>query len=461
MTRLLRLEVQVIGLWLLGMSLFVMNAVVDGDAQLIQSDGEGYYAWARSVLLDGDVDFTNEYGMRLVGEVREERLASRTPLDLPINKYSVGLPLIEAFPTALALGIERALHLDPGKRPGYGPVYQWSVAVFLLTFGLFGVYRALLTATREGPKLLGALLCLGSLGGSNLVEYVSRGISMTHLMDVALIATAWHLARAPETSTPRQVALGFVTGLAVMTRFTNIVAVPWLIACVIWSGKKMDTKAALLAAVGGAVPVGAQVWANLALWGRVVPEPYPGEHFDWLHPELVGVLMSSEAGWWSWNPWNVVLLVLVCLSWPYYSASRAGRFVVPAALVATLALTYVNAAWWCWTFGFGYGHRGFLVLWPVLTLTVAPALPHLLERWRMRWSSERVQAVCFTTVAVLVAWNAYVWTGFNVHVTKRHGSSPTLTQCVTWPTEAQHSKHKLKRQKANESLQGTRGEPGR
>ena len=27
----------------------------------IQGDGLSYYAWTRSVLLDGDVDFTNEY----------------------------------------------------------------------------------------------------------------------------------------------------------------------------------------------------------------------------------------------------------------------------------------------------------------------------------------------------------------------------------------------------------------
>jgi hypothetical protein len=179
-----------------------------------------------------------------------------------------------------------------------------------------------------------------------------------------------------------------------------------------------------------------QIAANVALWGEPFAEPYPSVHFVWLEPHVWGVLWSSERGWLAWHPWNAGLMLLAGASWSYYRRSRAGRWVVITALTATVVLTAVNAAWPMWTFGFGFGHRGFLALVPVLTLTVAPAMGHLGERWTSQWPEARVRSAAMLTVALLLGWNAYVWIGFNVIVVPSPGAEPTLAQCIGWPFRA-------------------------
>jgi hypothetical protein len=430
------LSLPIVLLAFVGVSVFAANAIVDADPRLIQSDGESYYAWARSLLFDGDVDFGNEYRMRLEGEARERALGARTARGLPVNQYSIGLPLIEMAPTAAARAVESALGLDPGDQPGYAPIYQWSIALFLLGTGLAVIGGVFAHARARGDRLLGNLLCLGSLGATGLVEYVSRGISMTHLMDMALISGAWWLARRRSEAATAWIALGLVLGLAVVTRFTNALAVPWVFACAAWSGRRIGPRQAAFASLGAAVPMALQIAANVALWGEPFAEPYPSVHFVWLEPHVWGVLWSSERGWLAWHPWNAGLMLLAGASWSYYRRSRAGRWVVITALTATVVLTAVNAAWPMWTFGFGFGHRGFLALVPVLTLTVAPAMGHLGERWTSQWPEARVRSAAMLTVALLLGWNAYVWIGFNVIVVPSPGAEPTLAQCIGWPFRA-------------------------
>jgi hypothetical protein len=81
-------------------------------------------------------------------------------------------------------------------------------------------------------------------------------------------------------------------------------------------------------------------------------------------------------------------------------------------------MTMVNAAWSSWTFGFGFGHRGFLALLPVMTLTVAPAVGDLAPGWAKRFPDARLRRMATLAVGLLVAWNVYVWVGFNVIVTR-------------------------------------------
>lgn len=417
-------------MWCLGVSAFAANALKDGEARIIQADGEGYYAWARSIVLDGDVDFSNEFTMRFESGRRERALAALTPKGLPINKYSVGLPLVQLAPTTGARLVDLAAGREGGAEPGYGASYQWSVSLFMLTLGLWAIHGAFAPAVGPRPSVPGALLLLGGLWATNLVEYVSRGISFTHLVDVALIGTAWRLAVSPSSTRRSSLALGFVTALAVITRFTNVLVVPWLAALAAGSGRRVSKGTSGWLALGASLPLGAQLLANLALWGIPFPEPYPGERFFWSAPRLWDVLFSDRRGWLAWHPWFAVLLGLGVASWPWYRTSRAGRRVFAGAWFAVASLTLTNAAWSTWSFGFSFGNRGFLALLPVLTLTVAPALPSIEARWR-GVAPPRLRVVLpVLLVTALVAWNAWVWIGFNVIVVARHGAEVTLADCV-------------------------------
>ena len=53
---------------------------------LIVSDGKQYYAWARSVLLDGDLDFRNDYELLYPPDPLPDEMGQRTPRGLVVNK---------------------------------------------------------------------------------------------------------------------------------------------------------------------------------------------------------------------------------------------------------------------------------------------------------------------------------------------------------------------------------------
>ena len=61
---------------------------------LIASDGKGYYAWLRSLALDHDVDFRNDFQLLYPPDPLPDTLR-RTPRGLIENKYPIGVALTE------------------------------------------------------------------------------------------------------------------------------------------------------------------------------------------------------------------------------------------------------------------------------------------------------------------------------------------------------------------------------
>src|SRR5947208_4499123 len=79
-----------------------------GEGWIICHNGLGYYAWLRSLLIDGDVDFANEFdGHGLPGDYVPPS-SYRTPIGRRANQWSIGPSLIWSIsvaPTHLLLRI--------------------------------------------------------------------------------------------------------------------------------------------------------------------------------------------------------------------------------------------------------------------------------------------------------------------------------------------------------------------
>jgi hypothetical protein len=61
-----------------------------GQGLVIQWNGLGYYAWLRSLLIDGDWDFSNEFAEHNPLQHYVPPPQYRTPLGRPANQWSVG-----------------------------------------------------------------------------------------------------------------------------------------------------------------------------------------------------------------------------------------------------------------------------------------------------------------------------------------------------------------------------------
>ena len=88
---------------------------------------------------------------------------------------------------------------------------------------------------------------------------------------------------------------------------------------------------------------------------------------------FIGVLLSVQKGLFFWSP--VLLLAVVGL---FLLRGPLRAFLLPT-LVVLAADTYLIASWWDWQFGASYGHRGFINLFPLLSLGLAAFF---------RWSGE-------------------------------------------------------------------------
>ncbi|NJP05140.1 MAG: hypothetical protein HC837_05685 [Chloroflexaceae bacterium] len=77
------------GLFALSLPLYLLLIPVPrADGQLIGSDGTAYYAYVRSLVMDHDLDLSNEYAYYDFTEY------GITPTGLPTNKYPIGPALL-------------------------------------------------------------------------------------------------------------------------------------------------------------------------------------------------------------------------------------------------------------------------------------------------------------------------------------------------------------------------------
>ncbi|MBK8051593.1 MAG: hypothetical protein IPK16_33585 [Anaerolineales bacterium] len=118
------------------------------DGLLIGSDGIGYYMYVHSLVIDGDLDFHNEYA-RLGWPTPEP-----TPTGLLPNHFAIGAGLLWApfFVAAHLLSLAlHALGLQVSV-DGYGYLYQGAIAVGSILYGA----AALLADVPYGKTLFAA-----------------------------------------------------------------------------------------------------------------------------------------------------------------------------------------------------------------------------------------------------------------------------------------------------------------
>ncbi|MEZ5990641.1 MAG: hypothetical protein R3F30_16310, partial [Planctomycetota bacterium] len=199
------------------------------------TDGQYYYAQARSLVVDGDLDLRRELG-ELTPRPENVNTSTDRPWDEPTAtgrvpcKYPVGAPLLQV--PFLAVGQLLALGLDAAgvevRTDGYSaPCYlAWRVGVWafatLLLWAAAGFARRV---TGLGPEAGMACAAAAVLCGP-LLYFCTGDPYSAHVHSAALVAAALLLAVDP-AALPRRLRgtaplwIGLCCGLAVCTRATN------------------------------------------------------------------------------------------------------------------------------------------------------------------------------------------------------------------------------------------------
>jgi hypothetical protein len=391
---------------------------------LILSDGKNYYIWARSILLDHDIDFRNDYHVMYGRDPLPPESAVLTPAGHAVDKYPVGMAILEM--PGLILGHIAARYVAHYPMDGVSLPYQVAVAwsLLVLYFGSFILlYLAML---RFGVARIWAFgFCLTALLGTNLIHYVAKEPTMAHAAGVAvfnvlLFLVARLCGEHPRVRPARGLLLGALVGLLFLIRNTNLLLVP-VLAAVVWTRRRPTFRETVPILVGTASIAALQPVSLWFLWGRLRFSTYFNESFTSGMSGVVNALVSARHGLLVYSPWYAVLLMFaICGAIRLPQARR----VCIAAILSFLLFAAANGTWCCWWFGYSFGNRAFIEALPSLSLAAA-----LSVSWQH--IGRRATIALVITMLVFVAVNLYLWMGFLLQAYPYDGSH-TVAQAYLW-----------------------------
>lgn len=379
------------------------------DGQIIGSDGTYYYVYVRSLVIDHDLNFSNEYAYYHLSAAT----APATPTGRVPNKYAIGPAMLwmPFFLVAHLIALSASALGLPVATDGYGYLYQAAISIGSIVYGTLGFWLAFRCSRRVCGDVAAAAAVVLLWLASNAFYYMVIEPSMSHmvsLFSVALLFTIWflHMRGTDPPALRTAAALGIAGGLVLLVRLQDgpLLLLPYSTLVVQWvrALRSRDTQRAwawlqrgVLVGVLTLVVFTPQILAWHTMFGTWTVSPYWNDHnppFYWLQPQIAGVLGSTYHGLFSWHPVFLFALVGLLLN------IRRDRELVLGSLALLALQIYIVAAWWSWWQGDSFGGRMFLnVIW-IWVLGLA----FLLERLRARgwWFPALAVGV------VLIGWNA-------------------------------------------------------
>lgn len=359
-------------------------------------DDSFYYFWLPSVVIDHDVDFSNQ-------------LATSGTIDPATRDLALSLPrtrtgLLDAkYPPGWAIGslpFFLLAHLFSGPHAtGFEPVYLVTVWLGQWLYALAGGWLAVKILERYFSPTTALIAFLAGWLASPLVYYQTARLSMSHSQVFALaMATFWIALRISDQGARRRdwAALGFFATLLVVTR--NVAVVYLLFPALVVLRRVRTPSAFGWLALGSAAPAIAQLLAWKTLYGSWIAYSYGGERFDFTQLHLWSILFSPRHGWFYWHP--LMLVGIVGFSaWAWHRSE--GR----AWLVSLVVTILLSAAWPTWWLGSSFGYRGL----EIATFFAVVGVAVLLEATRRH---PLFRAALSAGIAGAVAWNLVIFALF-------------------------------------------------
>ncbi len=371
----------------------------------VRGDGNGYYAWLVSSVIDRDLDFANQFRhadplfQTLIfaddGSVRPEALTATGRVG---NQWSVG-PAVLWAPWFLlahaAVTIAQALGSQI-PADGFSWPYVWLVSMGTALYGVAALWWSAGIATQLGYGRRAGLAALGIGLASSLPVYQVFLPFHVHALaacSVAAYAAFW-VRRQSMAQTADWFLWGALAGMMVQVYHLNAV----LVIPAVWQWWRLLQRKGVgvavrcgLAFAAAAVLVGIpQLVGKAIVYGRPWMTGYQ-DQFIWTEPRLWQTAFSANHGWILWTP--VVLLAVFgwLRVWREHAGARAWLLSVPVfyAVVAS----YQN-----WHGQSSFGNRFFLSLTVWLVVGLAALADQTASQPRFRHAVP-------TLLVGLIVWN--------------------------------------------------------
>ncbi len=389
-------------------------------------DSPGYYAWVRSVVIDGDIDVKSE----LLRYWENSHRVVESPTGYTYNMYAVGcavlwLPffLVGHGLTLLAQGAGWDLAAD-----GYSSLYIWCVSLGSCLYGLAAILLTFQILREHFSKSVSLAALIGVWFSSTLVFYMYSSPLMSHANDTFAFALFALLSkRGLETMNCRRIlAMGAAAGLCALIRQQNAILVFPALGLLAWirmrSSRGLPVKHRVLFIVRDAALFSVAWWAafspQVAIWrvvyGKwIVTNPFYLEVELGFHPfqfATFGVLFSTGNGLFTFTP-----LLLFGVAGLFLGLRRRTVDVNTLLTLAFLLQLYLVSSVTFWATS-GPGARYFTNLAPAFAL----GLGRIIEILRKRFQLSKICVV----LACFIAWQLILIVRYSLRDIPRSGSIP-------------------------------------
>jgi hypothetical protein len=390
----------------------------------VEGDGIGFYAYARSPLIDHNFNFASDWQtpkkdlqqLFLVNHFVENPITKtgHLPNFYPVGPAILWSPFLIVSHLAVLVSIRLGAHIPAD---GHSWPYMVAMASATALYGFAGLYLSFAVARRLVAERWAFWATLGIWIGTPLPAFMYLFPSWPHTHSVFVNSLfLWYWLRTRGSRTPRQwLLLGLLGGLMIEVHYPNVV---FLLAPAhevvstyvdAWQKRFLNTRALLesvlqhsLLALGALVALLPTFITREIVFGS----PFSvGAYslWNWKSPAFGPVLFSPNHGLLVFAPILVLALAgLFCLC--------CVQVDLGAICLSIVVAFYCIIAFYPWWSGvFGLGNRYFLSLTPLFILGLATAFD-LAERL---WSSGRAAALRLVPLTlVFVIWNLgliYQW----------------------------------------------------
>jgi hypothetical protein len=395
----------------------------------IHGDGRGYYAFARALLLQHNLDFSLDWykGYETHPEFADPSFRQKylTPNGHIDNHWTIGPAILWSpflFSARLAAKLIDGLTGRHLAQDGFSLPYMLAVALGTFVYGALALFLSMRFASKYIEEKWVFLATLGIWLATSFTFYFYFEPSFAHTVSaflVALFVYLWDRSREDRTAL-RWLFLGVIAGLMLDTYYPNaiLLLLPFSDSlAALWKSVRARTYVHLAkvfahnllfasALIIAFVPT---LITKKVLYGSLFYSGYK-QSWYWNSPAFFKVCFSSH-GLFSWTP---ILLPALLGLFLLRKSQRALSFIL---MFTVFAFIYFIGCYQDWHAIPSFGNRFFISLSTIFILGLAALLNELTQLWKTRRIFLPVAAV----LSFFVFWNFGLMFQFAAHLFPQTG----------------------------------------
>lgn len=369
---------EVLLVFLVGYFFFTKDITSKYD-KVIMVDGLGYYAYLPATFIYHDYTFSffnqmhDQYDYVVFSDPATKQFTNEFD-GIVVNKYFPGVSLLWLPFFLLAHLMALLFHLPAD---GYSPIYQYAIGMAGIFYTYLGIRFTKKILTHYSiPLSIQALTLCSLVFGTNLLMYAAVWASQTHAYSFFLMAAfCWffiELISHLNQYKNRALGICFILLAFIFTvRPQNIFILLLLPFFGLTASNFISIVKQNLFSVVSLVGlcIAALIVARVCYYwyiqtGRIILNPYQGEHYYFNKPHVLDVLFSYRKGWLLYTPFAAVGLAGI-----FFFKGIKDKINL---LIFYGLLVYVGSCWWCWTYAsISFGQRVYVDYYALISLQAA------------------------------------------------------------------------------------------